>query len=102
MLSLSFFALACAASVIGSELLDRNLAYSTPFFGYPEVRICIIPFQTHSDIQPQFGLNTREIHKRHEQHVRRQLADSGKFDDEHYATFYGGDFSNVCSISRTL
>ena len=27
--------------------------------------------------------------------AKRQVADATKFDDEHYPTFYGADFSNV-------
>lgn len=44
--------------------------------------------------------NTQEIQARHLQHSRRQLQkDATPFKDNHYPTFYGGDFSNVDSSS---
>ncbi|PSR94097.1 hypothetical protein PHLCEN_2v4525 [Hermanssonia centrifuga] len=66
-----------ALSVQATKYLDRNLAYSSPFVGYSE-----------------FSHDTREIQARHIQHAKRQMIDSTGFDDEHYPTFYGGDFSN--------
>ena len=48
----------------------------------------------------QFSHNTREIQDRHIQFAKRQMVDN-TFNDEHYATFYGGDFSNV-SLSDVL
>ncbi|THG99644.1 hypothetical protein EW026_g2760 [Hermanssonia centrifuga] len=67
-----------ALSVQATKYLDRNLAYSSPFVGYSE-----------------FSHDTREIQARHIQHAKRQMIDSTGFDDEHYPTFYGGDFSNA-------
>ncbi|KAF8885980.1 PhoD-like phosphatase-domain-containing protein [Infundibulicybe gibba] len=71
--------LLCASAAQATLLLDRNLAYRSPFAD-----------------NPQLAHNTREIQKRHVQHARRQMdvADATKFDDEHYPTFYGADFSN--------
>ncbi len=43
----------------------------------------------------QLAYNTTVIQKRHLEHVRRQLGDAQAFEDNHYPTFYGGDFSNV-------
>lgn len=43
----------------------------------------------------QLSHDTRAIQKRHLQHVRRQTEDATAFNDEHYPTFYGADFSNV-------
>ncbi|KAF8893591.1 PhoD-like phosphatase-domain-containing protein [Infundibulicybe gibba] len=67
--------LLCLSAVQATVHLDRNLAYRSPFF----------------------SRDTRAIHKRYAQHARRQMAvtDATKFDDEHYPTFYGADFSNV-------
>jgi len=69
--------LAFCTAVHSTELLDRNLGYRSPF-------------QNH----PQFARDTREIHARHVQHARRQVVGATGFDDEHYPTFYGADFSN--------
>lgn len=46
----------------------------------------------------QFSHDTRAIQARHIRHAKRQMIDSTGLSDEHYPTFYGGDFSNV----RTL
>lgn len=84
-------------AVCATKLLDRNLAYSSPFIGYPEVSIApdtfppVVVAQQYS----QFARDTKEIQKRHIQHAKRQTVDSSGFVDEHYPTFYGGDFSNV-------
>ncbi|KAF8587157.1 hypothetical protein K439DRAFT_1631011 [Ramaria rubella] len=59
--------------------LDRNLAYRSPF-----------------EDHPQFGIDTREIHARHANaYVKRQTEAAAPFADDHYPTFYGGDFSNA-------
>ncbi|KAI5118113.1 hypothetical protein M0805_003467 [Coniferiporia weirii] len=62
--------------------LDSNLAYSSPFSDHP-----------------QFSRDTKAIHKRHVENfkrdlMRRQTQDAAPFNDEHYPTFYGADFSN--------
>ncbi|KAJ3857001.1 PhoD-like phosphatase-domain-containing protein [Lentinula lateritia] len=64
-------------------LLDRNLAYGSPFSGHT-----------------QSAIDTREIAKRHIAHARRQTSteDASLFADKHYPTFYGGDFSNSPTI----
>ncbi|KAF9500934.1 hypothetical protein BDN71DRAFT_1380970 [Pleurotus eryngii] len=66
-----------ATNVYGTQHLDRNLAYRSPFSN-----------------DPQASHNTKNIQARHIQHARRQTVDAGSFTDEHYPTFYGGDFSN--------
>ncbi|KAI0065426.1 hypothetical protein BV25DRAFT_1913479 [Artomyces pyxidatus] len=73
----ALFTLAFCTVVSGKALLDRNLAYRSPFHDHP-----------------QFAHDTNEIHARHVQHSRRQVQDAAGFDDDHYPTFYGGDFSN--------
>ncbi|KAH9050697.1 PhoD-like phosphatase-domain-containing protein [Lactarius hengduanensis] len=69
---LSLCSLACA-----TKLLDRNLVYRSPFHDLPE-----------------FSRDTKGIHKRFVGHAKRQLGDATVFNDEHYPTFYGSDFSN--------
>ena len=80
----------------GTQFLDKNLAYSSPFFGFPEVRP-LPPFVscTHDVASKQFSRDTREIQARHIQHAKRQMGSAAGFEDEHYPTFFGGDFSNV-------
>ncbi|GJE95207.1 alkaline phosphatase D family protein [Phanerochaete sordida] len=75
---------AVALAVSANALFDKNLAYRSPFIGYED-----------------FSVNTRALEKRHIEHVKRQslpeIPDTeaaASFDDEHYPTFYGGDFSN--------
>ncbi|TFY78407.1 hypothetical protein EWM64_g5606 [Hericium alpestre] len=70
---LAFFGAVASATT----LLDRNLVYISPFHDHP-----------------QFGRDTRELHARHLRNGRRQVQAASAFDDEHYPTFYGGDFSN--------
>ncbi|KAK0483555.1 PhoD-like phosphatase-domain-containing protein [Armillaria novae-zelandiae] len=77
MLSIFIFNLFLCLGATATRLLERNLAYKSPFLDVP-----------------QLGHDIDALHKRHVQHVRRQIQDAGKFDDEHYVTFYGGDFSN--------
>ncbi|KAJ3906538.1 PhoD-like phosphatase-domain-containing protein [Lentinula edodes] len=80
-LLLTFFHLtSCRATTV---LLDRNLAYGSPFSGHT-----------------QSAIDTREIAKRHIAHARRQTSteDASPFVDKHYPTFYGGDFSNSPTI----
>ncbi|KAF8879717.1 PhoD-like phosphatase-domain-containing protein [Infundibulicybe gibba] len=69
----------CLSAAQATFLLDRNLAYKSPFADHP-----------------QFSHDTGAIQKRHIQHARRQMPveDATPFKDEHYATFYGADFSN--------
>ncbi|KAI9466285.1 PhoD-like phosphatase-domain-containing protein, partial [Lactarius psammicola] len=43
---------------------------------------------------PQFSRDTDAIHTRFVGHAKRQLGDATVFNDEHYPTFYGSDFSN--------
>ncbi|KAJ3786798.1 PhoD-like phosphatase-domain-containing protein [Lentinula aff. detonsa] len=68
----------CEASTV---LLNRNLAYSSPFTGHD-----------------QLAIDTKQLAKRHIAHARRQTEDATGFVDEHYTTFYGGDFSNSPTI----
>ncbi|KAF8921371.1 PhoD-like phosphatase-domain-containing protein [Mucidula mucida] len=48
-----------------------------------------------SVVPRHLAYNTTVIQKRHLEHVRRQLGDAQAFEDNHYPTFYGGDFSNT-------
>ncbi|KAK0459655.1 PhoD-like phosphatase-domain-containing protein [Desarmillaria tabescens] len=75
------FNLFLCLGVTATRLLERNLAYKSPFLDAPQVSIYIF-FMIHN------------LHKRQIKHVRRQMQDAGIFDDKHYVTFYGGDFSN--------
>ncbi|KAH9901602.1 PhoD-like phosphatase-domain-containing protein [Cubamyces lactineus] len=64
-----------------TELFDRNLAYSSPFANAPHL-----------------SHNTRALKARHIAFAKRQsqlddTRSSHGFTDEHYPTFYGGDFS---------
>ncbi|KAJ3551378.1 hypothetical protein NM688_g4737 [Phlebia brevispora] len=74
----SLLTLGCVVAVQATKLFDRNLAYSSPFVGYP-----------------QFSHDTRKLQARHVAYVKRQTVDNTGFDDEHYPTFYGADFSNA-------
>ncbi|TCD61811.1 hypothetical protein EIP91_007876 [Steccherinum ochraceum] len=77
----SSFAVAFAAAlgyVQATELLDRNLAYRSPFLDVPD-----------------FSHDTRAIQARHIELAKRQTVDASGFSDDHYPTFYGGDFSNA-------
>ena len=47
-------------------------------------------------------MNTRAVEARHIAHVKRQVINAAGFDDEHYPTFYGGDFSNVRYLAHAL
>ncbi|RPD66343.1 hypothetical protein L226DRAFT_566788 [Lentinus tigrinus ALCF2SS1-7] len=65
-----------------TELFDRNLAYASPFTNAIHL-----------------SHDTRSLQKRHVEFVKRQsqLDDTQSSDgltDEHYPTFYGGDFSS--------
>ncbi|OBZ69218.1 Alkaline phosphatase D [Grifola frondosa] len=75
-LTVSFVLCGVAAA---TELWDRNLAYRSPFVG--DVKL---------------SHNTRSIQARNIQLAKRQItgASAAGFTDEHYPTFYGGDFSN--------
>ncbi|TBU65611.1 hypothetical protein BD310DRAFT_17049 [Dichomitus squalens] len=89
MLALLLAGVASLSALAGAkELFDRNLAYSSPFANAPHL-----------------SHNTRALHARHLAFAKRQidgptpsqLADtqsSDGFVDEHYPTFYGGDFSS--------
>ncbi|RDB21292.1 Alkaline phosphatase D [Hypsizygus marmoreus] len=59
-----------------TQFLDRNLAYRSPFAEHP-----------------QLSHNTQEIQNRYLTHARRQVTDAS-FKDDHYPTFYGGEFGN--------
>ncbi|KAG6919791.1 hypothetical protein DXG01_000291 [Tephrocybe rancida] len=67
------------AGAQATQLLDRNLAYHSPF-----------------EDQPHLSHNTESIQKRFESAAlaRRQVAEAPPFKDEHYVTFYGGEFGN--------
>ncbi|CDO72907.1 hypothetical protein BN946_scf185002.g92 [Trametes cinnabarina] len=80
MLSLLLVCVALGVSSNATVLFDRNLAYSSPFVNAPHL-----------------SHNTRALQARHVEFAKRQLSDtqsSDGFKDEHYPTFYGGDFSN--------
>ncbi|KIJ34147.1 hypothetical protein M422DRAFT_263800 [Sphaerobolus stellatus SS14] len=69
----------CVVALSLGNPLERNLAYRSPF-----------------EEHPQFARDTGAIQKRHMQAFRkRQTVPAGTFGDEHYPTFYGGDFSNT-------
>ncbi|KAI0686730.1 PhoD-like phosphatase-domain-containing protein [Cytidiella melzeri] len=71
--SLSF----ALTAVSATALLDRNLAYSSPFVGFPEL-----------------ARDTKAIEARHIEHAKRSMIGAEGFSDEAYPTFYGSDFSN--------
>ncbi|KAG6888551.1 hypothetical protein C0995_007423 [Termitomyces sp. Mi166 len=86
-----FFTLVLIFVVIGAQatqFLDRNLAYRSPFANAPHL-IAL----THL----QLSHNTKSLVKRFESAAltRRQTQDASPFKDEHYFTFYGGNFSNA-------
>ncbi|KAI5834905.1 hypothetical protein K523DRAFT_292741 [Schizophyllum commune Tattone D] len=64
-------------ALAASSLLDRNMVYRSPLVGIP-----------------QLARDTQAIEKRHAQFAKRQTQDASPFEDDHYPTFYGGDFSN--------
>ncbi|KAI8968680.1 PhoD-like phosphatase-domain-containing protein [Trametes punicea] len=79
-LSFLFASIALAVLASATELFDRNLAYSSPFSNAPHL-----------------SHNTWALQARHAAFVKRQLSDTESSEgltDEHYPTFYGGDFSN--------
>ncbi|KAF9053604.1 hypothetical protein BDZ89DRAFT_938697 [Hymenopellis radicata] len=92
-LNVSAFFLAGAAA---TELLDRNLVYGSPFGGS---KACTqLYYRCYLSLTAsciQLAYNTAAIQKRHLEHVRRQLGDAQAFEDNHYPTFYGSDFSNT-------
>ena len=45
----------------------------------------------------KFSLDSDAIHSR--EILKRQNVDAGAFHDEHYATFFGGEFSNVLNFN---
>ncbi|KLO12363.1 hypothetical protein SCHPADRAFT_941275 [Schizopora paradoxa] len=82
--SLLFLCSIAVASVVAEDgtPLESNLAYRSPFFDHP-----------------QFAKDTVDIHTRHVENAKRSLrkrqtVDATQFQDEHYPTFYGADFSN--------
>ncbi|EIW60084.1 uncharacterized protein TRAVEDRAFT_145154 [Trametes versicolor FP-101664 SS1] len=80
MISALFTGFALCVVAGATELFDRNLAYSSPFVDAPHL-----------------SHNTRSLHARGIAYAKRQLSDtesSDGFKDEHYPTFYGGDFSS--------
>jgi alkaline phosphatase D len=107
MLITLFLAAVLASALRGraSTPLGSNLAYKSPFSDHPQVSIPPISFVHDLDglRTQQFGLDEDAIHKRHVEVFRRlekrQTVDASGFNDDHYPTFYGGDFSNV---SQTL
>lgn len=72
-----FSLLSLCSLAYATKLLDRNLVYRSPFQDLPE-----------------FSRDTNAIHTRFIRHAKRQIGDATVFDDEHYPTFYGSDFSN--------
>ena len=46
----------------------------------------------------QLARDAQAIEKRHAQFAKRQTQDASPFEDNHYPTFYGGDFSNVSCL----
>jgi len=60
---------------------DRNLAYRSPFAESPEL-----------------AHDTKTLHSRYIQHVRRQTQSAEKFEDEHYPTFYGSHLGNSPTV----
>ncbi|KAI1794563.1 PhoD-like phosphatase-domain-containing protein [Ganoderma leucocontextum] len=81
-LPLSFVLFSALVKIEATRLFDRNLAYSSPFTNAPHL-----------------SHNTHSLRARHVQFVKRQqqlddTISSDKFNDEHYPTFYGGNFSN--------
>lgn len=92
-------AVSLAVSAQASQLLDKNLAYRSPFVGYDDVSSLSLICITYFTRITQFSLNTRAIEARHIAHAKRQVISAGGFDDEHYPTFYGGDFSNVSYLA---
>ncbi len=95
MRSLVFTFTALAASSQATLLLDRNLAYRSPFIDHPEVRQDMTLSCQCYESPAQHGLDTKSIHARHVQQSKRQIIDATPFKDEHYPNFYGSDFSNV-------
>lgn len=87
------FALALTASA--TQLLDRNLVYSSPFNGHPQVSLRLVGVINGLLTYLQFARDTKTIQKRHIQHAKRQMANSTGYTNEAYPTFYGQDFSNV-------
>lgn len=92
--------------------LDSNLAYRSPFGDHPQVSTHFFDKLSQALMgrsycpSVQFARDTKAIHARNVQNIKRNLAkrqveDATQFNDEHYPTFYGADFSNVCFSSRT-
>ncbi|KNZ77118.1 Alkaline phosphatase D [Termitomyces sp. J132] len=77
---LSTLVLFLAVGAQATQLLDRNLAYRSPFINAPHL-----------------SLNTKSLEKRFQNAAlgRRQTQDASPFKDEHYFTFFGGNFSNA-------
>ncbi|KAI0636767.1 PhoD-like phosphatase-domain-containing protein [Trametes polyzona] len=74
--------------VSATVLYDRNLAYSSPFVNTPNL-----------------SHDTRSLQARHLAFAKRQLADtqsSEGFEDGHYPTFYGGDFSDGDPVHNSV
>ncbi|KAI9446383.1 PhoD-like phosphatase-domain-containing protein [Lactarius indigo] len=72
-----FWLLSLCSLAYATKLLDRNLVYRSPFHDLPKL-----------------SRDTKAIHNRFVGHAKRQLGDATVFNDEHYPTFYGSDFSN--------
>lgn len=79
----------------GTRLLDRNLVYQSPFGELKVANVACVP--SSSLIISKLAVDTQAIQERQIQHVRRQYVDAESFQDHHYPTFYGGDFSNASS-----
>ncbi|KAI0807617.1 PhoD-like phosphatase-domain-containing protein [Fomes fomentarius] len=82
MLSLLLASVALSAVTDATHLFDRNLVYHSPFVNAPHL-----------------SHDTNSLKARHVDFVKRQqqlddTQSSDGFTDEHYPTFYGGDFSN--------
>lgn len=93
-------AVSLVVSAGATEFLDKNLAYRSPFKGWDEVcQIQSGSWDLRVDhLLNKFSLNTRAIEARHIAFAKRQVIGSTGFEDEHYPTFYGGDFSNVSAF----
>ncbi|RDX56550.1 hypothetical protein OH76DRAFT_1426103 [Lentinus brumalis] len=82
MLSALLVSVALSVLAGATDLFDRNLAYASPFTNAIHL-----------------SHDTRSLQRRHVEFVKRQsqlddTESSEGFTDEHYPTFYGGDFSS--------
>jgi alkaline phosphatase D len=98
-----FSLLSLCSLAYATKLLDRNLVYRSPFQDLPEVTFGHTMCASQNLVVLQFSRDTNAIHTRFIRHAKRQIGDATVFDDEHYPTFYGSDFSNVrANIKHSL